>query len=172
MYSGSTLNNHSGNWLGVHQKIDRSALRALATHTNVVNFPSIKRLLNFEGKNGPDGIKAKSPSKDEPWHYYDPFDPDDTELLGLIAKHYSGLVENLKIKDEQKAAFEAACLAHALVDGLTPAHHYPYEEELAGLRGEDKESRDTIKGCLLYTSDAADDLTRVDLGGRRIIKTK
>ena len=23
--------------------------------------------------------------------------------------------------------------------------------------------------CLLYTSDAADDLTRVDLGGRRII---
>src|SRR5665811_2567586 len=25
------------------------------------------------------------------------------------------------------------------------------------------------KGCLLYTSDAADDLTRVDLGGRRII---
>src|SRR5665811_2384207 len=26
--------------------------------------------------------------------------------------------------------------------------------------------------CLLYTSDAADDLTRVDLGGRRIIKKK
>src|SRR5665811_1874636 len=24
--------------------------------------------------------------------------------------------------------------------------------------------------CLLYTSDAADDLTRVDLGGRRLIK--
>src|SRR5665811_1386345 len=29
-----------------------------------------------------------------------------------------------------------------------------------------------ITGCLLYTSDAADDLTRVDLGGRRIIKKK
>src|SRR5665811_320931 len=27
-----------------------------------------------------------------------------------------------------------------------------------------------INACLLYTSDAADDLTRVDLGGRRIIK--
>src|SRR5665811_2636750 len=26
--------------------------------------------------------------------------------------------------------------------------------------------------CLLYTSDAADDLTRVDLGGRRIIQKK
>src|SRR5665811_2612122 len=28
------------------------------------------------------------------------------------------------------------------------------------------------KHCLLYTSDAADDLTRVDLGGRRIINKK
>src|SRR5665811_1553500 len=27
-----------------------------------------------------------------------------------------------------------------------------------------------VEGCLLYTSDAADDLTRVDLGGRRISK--
>ena len=31
---------------------------------------------------------------------------------------------------------------------------------------------DGIDTCLLYTSDAADDLTRVDLGGRRIIKKK
>src|SRR5665811_2619838 len=30
----------------------------------------------------------------------------------------------------------------------------------------------TSSTCLLYTSDAADDLTRVDLGGRRIIKKK
>src|SRR5665811_68475 len=29
-----------------------------------------------------------------------------------------------------------------------------------------------LSTCLLYTSDAADDLTRVDLGGRRIIKKK
>ena len=29
---------------------------------------------------------------------------------------------------------------------------------------------DLDRPCLLYTSDAADDLTRVDLGGRRIIK--
>src|SRR5428012_25663 len=28
------------------------------------------------------------------------------------------------------------------------------------------------KACLLYTSDAADDLPRVDLGGRRILKKK
>ena len=31
---------------------------------------------------------------------------------------------------------------------------------------------DTLKGCLLYTSDAADERSSVDLGGRRIIKKK
>ena len=31
---------------------------------------------------------------------------------------------------------------------------------------------DSRKDCLLYTSDAADDSLRVDLGGRRIIKKK
>ena len=29
-----------------------------------------------------------------------------------------------------------------------------------------------IRGCLLYTSDAADERSSVDLGGRRIIKKK
>src|SRR5680860_47257 len=33
-----------------------------------------------------------------------------------------------------------------------------------------KATPNTTKGCLLYTSDAADDLLCVDLGGRRIIK--
>ena len=32
--------------------------------------------------------------------------------------------------------------------------------------------RKYIKGCLLYTSDAADERSSVDLGGRRIIKKK
>src|SRR5450756_3158532 len=36
----------------------------------------------------------------------------------------------------------------------------------------DEESFDGIDICLLYTSDAADDLLCVDLGGRRIIKKK
>ena len=31
---------------------------------------------------------------------------------------------------------------------------------------------DTLKICLLYTSDAADERSSVDLGGRRIIKKK
>ena len=31
---------------------------------------------------------------------------------------------------------------------------------------------DPLKNCLLYTSDAADERSSVDLGGRRIIKKK
>ena len=34
------------------------------------------------------------------------------------------------------------------------------------------EDREKFKGCLLYTSDAADERSSVDLGGRRIIKKK
>ena len=33
-------------------------------------------------------------------------------------------------------------------------------------------SVDLLKDCLLYTSDAADERSSVDLGGRRIIKKK
>src|SRR5450756_2667291 len=36
----------------------------------------------------------------------------------------------------------------------------------------DRRGRALFIGCLLYTSDAADDLLCVDLGGRRIIKKK
>jgi hypothetical protein len=56
----------------------------------------------------------------------------------------------LKANNNERAAFEASWLAHAIVDGLTPAHHYPYEEKLVELRGGlNKESRTTIKEKLI-----------------------
>ena len=43
--------------------------------------------------------------------------------------------------------------------------------EIHALVGENGSGKSTLcKCCLLYTSDAADDLLCVDLGGRRIIK--
>ena len=39
-------------------------------------------------------------------------------------------------------------------------------------RRDEREARMLDSICLLYTSDAADDLLCVDLGGRRIIKKK
>jgi hypothetical protein len=149
VYSGTTFTNLSGNLLGVHQKINRSAHRALAEISSVQNFPPVKQINHFEGKNGPDGIKSKSAGQDEPWHFYDPYDPEDTGLIDIINEHYGLLVEHLKKQNSEKAAFEAAWLSHALVDGLTPAHHYPYEEELERIRGAGRETRNTIKDKLV-----------------------
>jgi hypothetical protein len=151
MYSGTTLTRYSGRMLGAHQKIDRVArnhLTRLLKDDTV--FPSARKILHFEGKNGPDGIKRKSPARDEPWHYYSPFDDDDAQLVELIKDHYQKLVDELKAGNQERSAFEAAWLAHAIVDGLTPAHHYPYEEKLTELRGgKGIESRTSIKEKLV-----------------------
>jgi len=107
-------------------------------------FPTIQQVLNFEGEQGPDGAKLKRLRGGQPWHFVDPLDVSDTELHDQILLHYRALVKALGQDDDVRAAFEAAWLAHALVDGLTPAHHYPYEAELSRLRG--GEARHTRKG--------------------------
>lgn len=161
MYSGTTFSNHSGNIAGAHQKIDRSALRVLERSVNIKHFPTKKLILYFEGKNGPDGIKSKSPAQNEPWHFYDPFDPEDDSLLEDIRHHYDNLVSELKSGNFERAGFEASWLSHALVDGLTPAHHYPYEEELMSLRGgEGNETRNTIKEKLIMKGDKPSEVVR------------
>lgn len=151
MYSGTTLTKMSGRIIGSHQKIDRIARKHLAKISPKHDrFPSIKQILAFEGKNGPDAIKRKSPAQDEPWHYFNPFDGEDAGLLDIIDDHYQGLIDNLKIKNQERSAFEAAWLAHAIVDGLTPAHHFPYEAKLVELRGgEGIDQRTTIKEKLV-----------------------
>lgn len=146
MYSGTTLRSQSGNVLGAHQKIDRVARKYLTPHIpEGINFPSTREILLFEGNNGPDGIKAKSPARDEPWHYIDPTDDTDTGLLVLIDDHMANLTTALADDNHVRAAFEAAWLAHAIVDGLTPAHHYPLEDKIEELWGYPKDQRLTIK---------------------------
>lgn len=152
MYSGTTLTRWSGRILGAHQKFDRVARRHLSLLPGDVarHFPSVREILSFEGKNGPDGIKRKSPAQNEPWHYINPFDVEDSQLFQIILDHYEELIKALVDRNSTKAAFEAAWLAHAVVDGLTPAHHYPYEAELKKLLGgEGIDTRNTVKGKLV-----------------------
>ena len=131
--------------MGVHQKINRVARRQFGVLPGVADgFPSIKEILHFEGNNGPDGIKRKSPSVDEPWHYIDPSRPEDRQLLDMILDHHHNLTEALRYRNTQRAAFEAAWLAHAIVDGLTPAHHYPLSDKIEELWGKPKEERLSI----------------------------
>lgn len=131
-----------------HQKLDRVAHRNLRHLLPSGSFfPSIRQILHFEGGQGPDGTRLKRHPEDvQPWHFVDPFDLNDTELSDQLNMHYRGLVRALRERDDVRAGFEAAWLAHALVDGLTPAHHYPYEAELARLRG--GEARHSRKGLL------------------------
>ena len=155
MYSGTTFRTKSGRMMGVHQRIDRVARRHYKHHgPAAVEFPDAKSILHFEGKNGPDGIKRKSPAKDEPWHYIDPNDPTDNRLPDMISNHIHNLTNALIDKNPERAAFEAAWLAHAITDGLTPAHHYPLEKKLMELRGgQSIETRITTKEKLVMHGD-------------------
>lgn len=122
--------------MGAHQRIDRLARRELKHLLRKgQSFPSVREILHFEGLNGPDGIKRKSPGQDEPWHYLDPENVSDTKLKEMISDHIHNLTEALASNNIHRAAFESAWMAHAITDGLTPAHHYPLEEKLEELRG-------------------------------------
>lgn len=150
MYSGTTFRIKSGRIIGVHQRIDRIARRQLSRvlpkHTY---FPSSHDILHFEGKHGPDGLKRKSPGKDEPFHFIDPYHDGDHHLFDSIDDHIYNLAAALKADSYERAAFEASWLAHAVVDGLTPAHHYPFEEKLESLRGEGRETRVSARQKML-----------------------
>ena len=125
----------SGKLIGTHQKLDKAARQLLGRNLPVgKNFPTITEILRFEGMQGPDGLKRKSPGVDEPEHFIIP-DNDDGVLIGYMRNHYYNLVQALKKGDRVRASFEAAWLAHVVTDGLTPAHHYPFREvrdELVG----------------------------------------
>ena len=146
MYAGTTIRRHSGWLLGVHQRIDRVARRHFEKMTPTGTFfPTKKNILHFEGNNGPDAIKRKSPSRDEPWHFINPKQPNDRALIDLINDHYTNLAKSLRKKDEQRAAFEAAWLSHAIVDGLTPAHHYPLADKIEELWGKPHYERNSVR---------------------------
>lgn len=152
MYSGTTFRTKSGRVMGVHQKIDRVAYRHFKTLVpKGMQFPSLHEVLHFEGLNGPDGIKRKSPGRDEPWHFIDPTDPTDRGIITMIDDHIYNMAVALRMKNDTRVAFEAAWLAHAIVDGLTPAHHYPLEEKLEELRGEGLETRTTKRSKILVS---------------------
>ena len=118
---------HSGELIGTHQKLDRAA-RWLLMHqipNALKHFPSVDEILYFEGSRGPDGLKRKSPGRDDPDYFIQPH-ANDGKLMKIMDNHRYNLTQALKAQDTVRASFEAAWLAHAIVDGLTPAHHYPY----------------------------------------------
>jgi hypothetical protein len=146
MYAGTTLSRGSGRIVGVHQKIDRAARYQLNRYIpKSVEFPVIKDILYFEGANGPDAIKHATPAKNKPWYFIDPLNPNDHILLMILDDYIFNLAEALKAKDYVRASFEAAWLAHAITDGLTPAHHYPLEDKIEELWGRPRTESKNLK---------------------------
>ncbi len=141
----------SGRIIGTHQKIDRVARRHLATHLQPErHFPDIQTILHFEGSRGPDGIKMKSPGIDEPRHFVDPKNIRiDDDLLVAIRDHIKNLTNALIADDMIRAGFEAAWLAHAVTDGLTPAHHEPFDEQIKSLKSADQEMSKFMSRALM-----------------------
>lgn len=145
MYSGTTFRKGSGRIVGVHQKINRVARRHLAKHIpDSLEFPNTKEILFFEGVNGPDALKHMG-TPDEPWHFIDPTKSDDHALIDIINDHIFNLSKALKTGNSVRAAFESAWLSHAIVDGLTPAHHYPLNDKIEELWGKPRLERSSIK---------------------------
>lgn len=126
---------HGGKLIGTHQRLDRAARAWFAKLAPDADFPSAKEIIYFEGARGPDGLKRKSPGNDEPMHFILP-DHDDGKLMKMILNHQYNLRRALKQGDRVRASFEAAWMAHAITDGLTPAHHFPYEEAVSELMSE------------------------------------
>src|SRR5665213_2450772 len=120
MYSGFVSHNKVIKRVGVHQRFDTAAYHMIEPFLPAGTFPELKDILHFEGYNGPDGLKVKSPGVAEPSHFYDPA-TDTGEVPMHITNHYDGLVASLKEVDMVRAAFEAAWMAHYICDGLTPA---------------------------------------------------
>ena len=125
MYSGFITHHKTVARLGVHQRLDRAAAKMIRPYIPNGTLPPIKQILKFEGINGPDGLKVKSP-ENNPSHVYEAH--LHNESMEPIVQHYEGLVKALRERDRVRAAFDAAWLAHYVCDGLTPAHHYPLGE--------------------------------------------
>jgi hypothetical protein len=142
----------SGRVIGTHQKIDRVARRHIANYlVPSLPFPEIRDILHFEGTRGPDSIRLKSLGEDKPSHFIDPKNlSDDAELFKIIADNQQNLTNALIARDEVRAAFEAAWLAHAVVDGLTPAHHDPFDEQVVDLRSVD-DRRDKVRSRVIMS---------------------
>ena len=149
MYSRATPFQKADKIAGTHQKIDRAARLVLNNlikqhfKNQHVHFPSINEILRFEGNGGPDGIKTKSPGKDEPWHFVDPYG-DLSQMFNYIENHLVNIAKALKEENYVRASFEAGWMAHAITDALTPAHQYPMTDKIIEISGKTPEERNKI----------------------------
>lgn len=133
MFSRTIIADKKSEKICTHQRIDRAARRQIEEYLpEGVYFPSAKEIIHFEGANGPDGLGTKRNVGDEPWQFLIPGD-DDGRLVQHIRDHLHNMHYAKKKKNHVRMSFEAAWMAHMIVDGLTPAHQYPFKDKMKEL---------------------------------------
>ena len=143
------------------------------------------------------GLAAFAPASDT-----DAAAPDEAEQLRQLVESLNARVAELEQMVQAKSGSESAAYSPLRllttvrdnVQKLTPEMQLDVLRNFQGMSAEDLLDLDTwkglaymmtysarfqaeqvrgkVSGCLLYTSDAADERSSVDLGGRRIIKKK
>src|ERR1700712_941669 len=98
MYSGFINSKRTMPGVGVHQRFDTAARRIADPYLAPGSFPLRQQIIQFEGANGPDGVKSKSPGQHDPSHLYNP-ETGEGELIDLINSHYAALVTTLQARD-------------------------------------------------------------------------
>src|SRR5664280_1200792 len=94
-----------------------------------------------------------------------PADATGTEkTVPLLARTRLGLLQSVTGSTATTASTPAASAVRNIAPRL-PGFSTPWQMRANG-------ANPTLRSCLLYTSDAADEEDSVDLGGRRIIKKK
>ena len=92
--------------------------------------------------------------------------PEGTRLYGASIDRLRAQVKEIEAKASTTPESVSEVIEHALLS-RRPKHHY-----LPGGDAKLVAAAVWLLPCLLYTSDAADERSSVDLGGRRIIKKK
>jgi hypothetical protein len=159
MYSYIPLTKHFSPF-GDHQRFNRLAYKQLRKILPDDFFPDIKSILHYEGKRGPDGTKFGDESC-VPDDFINPADALESSMMDRVMEHYQLLVDALKSHDKDQSSYQAAWLAHTLVDGLTPAHHIPYNEMLTEL-AEHHKNRSSIGRMYIKGDSTRDTISRTN----------
>jgi hypothetical protein len=119
--------------IATHQRLVRAARRIVPRYVSArTQLPSAKQIVHFEGKNGPDGLAGKHNIQDFPMEMLNPTHQRH-ELIEHLNHHLRALGRAHRHHDEVRVAFELAWSEHLIVDGLTPAHHHDYSDQVKQL---------------------------------------
>jgi len=122
MDSGTLTKNIDIKYFGTHQRINKKSYYLAFNSYHQKNFPTLKLINSFTGRNGPDGDWMRKIDKDSN-HYYNPIN-NTGDAISICNEKYQKALFHLTNKHMINSAKEIAYMAHYAIDALSPFHHY------------------------------------------------